>query len=272
MTLRRTNQKSVEETESLKVDASLYEASPIDSSELAESDNLSSMAELANAVANELNQRHIDESMSGISDDDYKSGGIKVTAPVDKKAYKGALTPRDRDDLIKRLQTRSATAEDMGKIDESMILDLPFIKAADFSIPGQYSPVPRDPAIRFRWVNCVNALQSNMQRFLALGFKVAEREDVNEDKTPLADSMISGSQIKQYDVVLMKINVLELMSLYKKNVLDSLFKLDSIQKGGLAAAGQTFSDLVNNDPTARSQYASATYKKGGQSPVSFSQS
>jgi hypothetical protein len=202
--------------------------------------------------------------------------GVTHIPSSDKKAYTGPMSPKQKDELIERLKARTATKEDLAHIDESMILDLPFIKASDFSIPGQYDPKPKDPSIRFRWVNCVNALQSNMQRFLALGFTPATPDDVNQDKTPLADSMIQGTQIKQYDVILMKINVLKLMSLYKKNIQDSAYKLDAATSGdlGRAAAGQAFEDLLGSDPDAMQTGARGALNKyrvaSGREPVTFS--
>jgi hypothetical protein len=244
--------------------------SPIDSSEI-DIDPINPLADLAAKVQEHLRQNIADNSMSSAPREAYETGGVTVTPPSDTKAYQGQLSPRDRDDLIGRMKAGTATKADLANIDESMIMDLPMIQASNFSIPGQYSPKPKDPAIRFRWVNCINALQSNMQRFLALGFVLATPDDVDQIKTPLADSMINGTQIKQYDVVLMKINVLQLMALYKKNVLDSLYKLDSVQRGGVAAASQSFMDDISKDPVARGQLASATYKRGGESPVTFTQ-
>lgn len=213
-----------------------------------------------------------DNAMSAIPLEEYSGPhpGVHVTPSTDNKAYQGPLTQREREDLIQRLQAKTATKADMALIDESMIFDLPFIKASDFSIPGQYDPRPKDPTIRFRWVNCVNALQSNMQRFLALGFIVATPDDVDQVKTPLADTMINGTQIKQYDVVLMKINVLKLMALYKRNMEISANKLDMIRDGGKALAQQSFNDLVGSEPGARAGL-NKTRIASNREPVWFSQ-
>jgi len=235
----------------------------------------STMVDLANAVAEQLKQQKQDKdnTMTSVAPEEYKGPhpGVHVTPSSDRKAYEGSgpLSHREREDLVIRLKTRTATSEDMSRIDESMIFDLPFIKAADFSIPGQYDPKPIDLMIRFRWVNCVNALQSNMQRFLALGFVLATPEDVDQVKTPLADTMIQGTQIRQYDVVLMKIPLLQLMSLYKRNMESSAQKLDMIRDGSLAAAQQTFVDLVGQDPMARSGL-NKTRIASGREPVTFS--
>lgn len=232
------------------------------------------IAAITNAVVDKMKDATTDNAMGAIDPAEYKKHqkGVSHIPSSDKKAYTGPLTPREREDMMDRLRAKQATAEDLANIDESMILDLPYIKASDFSIPGQYDPKPKDPAIRFRWVNCVNALQSNMQRFLALGFVPATPDDVDQEKTPLADSMIQGTQIKQYDVILMKINVMALMSLYKKNIQDSAFKLDSVTSGRMAeaAAGQAFSDLINSEQQngVMNRYRVST----GKEPVTFSRS
>lgn len=219
---------------------------------------------------NILKKQEQDNTMTAVPASEYTgpTPGIHVTASTDNKAYQGPLSHREKEDLINRFKAHTATKEDMALMDESMIFDLSFIKASDFSIPGQYDPKPIDPEIRFRWVNCVNALQSNMQRFLALGFTMATPVDVDQVRTPLAESMIQGNQIKQYDVVLMKIPVLALMSLYKRNMLVSASKLDMVREGGIAAANQTFQDLVGQDPMARSGY-NKVRAASGKEPVTF---
>lgn len=232
---------------------------------------LNNVQSLIDAVKSQINQPD-PNAMSAIDPDEYNKvqPGVTVTPSSDKKAYQGPVTPRQREEIIERLNAGQATDADLERIDESMVMDLPFIKASNYSIPGQYNPKPKDPAIRFRWVNCVNALQSNMQRFLALGFVLATPDDVDQVRTPLGASMIDGTQIKQYDVVLMKINVMQLMALYKKNVLDSLYKLDMATNGrtAIAAAQQTFHDLVDSDPMARSGL-NKTRVASGREPVTF---
>jgi hypothetical protein len=214
-----------------------------------------------------------EEAMGAVDPSEYTKAhpGVTHFPSSDNKAYAGPMNPKQRGELVERLQARTATPEDMALIDESMLMDLPYIKASDFSIPGQYDPKPKDPSIRFRWVNCVNALQSNMQRFLTLGYEPATVDDVDQDKSPLAKNMIDGTQIKQYDVLLMKIPVMQLMALYKKNIMDSAYKLDSVSSGKMAeaAAGQAFNDLVSNESGARSGY-NKVRAASGREPVTFS--
>jgi hypothetical protein len=244
--------------------------SAIDSAETIDFDPVNPLADLATKVQEHLRQNVADNSMSSVPQEAYQTGGVTVTPSTDTKAYTGQLTPRDREDLIGRMKAGSATKADMANIDESMIMDLPMIVASDFSIPGQYDPKPKDPAIRFRWVNFVNWVQGNLQRFIALGFECATPDDVDQVRTPLADIMVQGTQIKQYDVVLMKVNVLKLMALYKRTVLSSLNKLDLVNSGkmGLATAQQTFMDDLSSDPASRGAY-NKTRVATGREPVTF---
>lgn len=198
---------------------------------------------------------------------------VVVTAPKDKKAYGGTspLTERQREDLINRLRAHTATDADMARIDESMIFDLPFIKAADYSITQNFSPLPKDPSVRFRWVNCVNFIQGNMMKLMQDGFEVATIDDVNTDKTPIHSTMIKGTEIHNYDTVLMKISVLKLMSLYRRNMENSLWKLEGAASGkmGEAAAMSEFNNLVSNVEGGRAALQKARISSGGQEPVTF---
>src|SRR5580692_9066359 len=240
---------SIDKTETISSDVTDF--SIVDSNEQSNEQSGQTNQQLLDAInkvvldqENAKRQASNDATMTAVPIDEYTKShaGVTVTPSTDKKAYTGQMTPRQREELMDRLKTRTATAEDMRNIDETMIEDLPYIKASDFSIPGQYDPRPKDPSVRFRWVNCVNALQSNMQRYLALGFVTASPDDVDQEKTPLAETMIQGAQIRQYDVVLMKINVLKLMALYKRNNEVSAYKLDMARTGrtGQAAAEAEF--------------------------------
>lgn len=233
----------------------------------------SSIAALAEAVAKQQKDNQANAAMGGQDPDIYKTPGanVTVTPSKDKKAYTGPLSYEDRKLILERLNARTAMDEDYRRIDESMILDLPFIKAADYSMSTEFNPRPKDPSVRFRWVNFVNFVQGNMMRLIADGFEVASVDDVDLDKTPIHPKMIDGTQIKQYDVVLMKISVLRLMSLYRRNLEAAAFKLDGVTGGrmGEAAANQAFNDLVGHDPALRSGY-NQVRAASGRDPVTFS--
>lgn len=279
MTLKKHNSTADQPTEDSTVDLS---NSLIDSNEptvdAQANIDVQAIIDATLAKVKTVDKKAPSNAMGAVPASEYEKQqpGVTITPTSDEGAYAGLMTPRQREDLLGRLKARTATAADMAMLDESMVIDLPFIKASNFSIPGQYDPKPKDPSIRFRWVNCVNALQSNMQRFLALGFTPATVDDVDQNKTPLGESMIQGTQIKQYDVILMKIPVLQLMALYKRNILDSAYKLDSATSGKMAeaAAGQAFDDLLGSDPDALNTGARQSINKyrvaSGREPVTFS--
>src|SRR5258706_7263818 len=85
-------------------------------------DTLNSIASLADAVSKKIASDKVDNAMSSVPADAYKIGGsTQVTASTDKKAYQGPLNPEERKKLIERLIARTATDDDMRRIDESMI-------------------------------------------------------------------------------------------------------------------------------------------------------
>jgi hypothetical protein len=235
-------------------------------------DTVNALADLAEAVSKKMKQDQADNTMTSVPAEAYTRGGnVQVTPSSDKKAFLGPITPRQREDMIERFRARTATDDDMRRLDESMILDLSFIKTAGYDIQDSFHPIPKDPSIRFRWVNKVNFVQGNMMRLMADGFEAASIDDVDTVKTPIHPKMIDGTQITQYDVVLMKISVLKLMAIYKRNIEVAAFKLDGITSGKMAeaAASQSFNDLIGFEPGGRgtlNKYRQAS----GKEPVTFS--
>jgi hypothetical protein len=223
-------------------------------------------------VAKDAKQHIADTTMTSVPAEAYERGGnVQVTPSTDKKAYLGPLTQRQREEMLDRFKAHTATDDDMRRLDESMIIDLPAIKTASFDLQDSFHPIPKDPSVRFRWVNNVNFVQGNMMRLMHDGFEVASIDDVDTIKTPIHPKMIDGTQIKQYDVVLMKINVLKLMAIYKRNMEIAAFKLDGVTSGNIpgAAAEQSFEHLVGSEPGGRS--ALNKYRiASGREPVTFS--
>lgn len=157
---------------------------------------------------------------------------------------------------------------DLENLDESMIMNMPEIKASSFKIIDVLNPKPKDKSIRFRWANCKNYVAGNLGKYLAIGFQVASIDDVDQKKTPIDPSMIEGSQIKFYDVILLKINVVQLMGLYKRNILRSVDKLTKAKEKGLAEATRQFQAGVSDSPGASAAYNH--YKQAlGKEPVEF---
>jgi len=166
-------------------------------------------------------------------------------------------------------KTRPASAIDLSNIDESMIMNMPQIKAASFEIIDILNPKPKDPAIRFRWANYKNAVAGNLGRLKSLGFEVAHVDDVDMAKSHIDESMIDGTQIKYYDVILMKVGTIRLMSLYKANIIKSVSKLARIKKQGIAEAQRTFAADVESIPGGARAYNRAKQAIGGREPVEF---
>lgn len=172
---------------------------------------------------------------------------------------------------IKKMEKRTAkpaTELDLEHLDESMIMDMPEIKAASFEIIDILNPKFKDKSLRGRWSNFKNAEASNLHRLLSLGFVVAHVDDIDQSKTKLPDNMIDGTQVKYYDVLLLKIPVLRLMSLYKSNIIRSISKLGRMNQKGVAEANRQFMSDINAAGEGKN-YLDAKNRLGGRDPVEF---
>jgi hypothetical protein len=158
---------------------------------------------------------------------------------------------------------------DLSNIDESHIMEMPSIKAASFEIIDILNPKPKDPAIRFKWANYKNAVAGNLGRLKSLGFEVAHIDDVDLSKSHIDPSMIEGTQVKYYDVILLKIGTMRLMSLYKANILKSISKLARMKEKGIKEAENDFKTSVQGVPGASMAYNKMKEALGGKEPVSF---
>jgi len=217
------------------------------------------------------------KNMSVHSEEFYdKQGGfapaIEVTSS--NSGFTGQETKKHLDDLtgkkIKRVGdgVRPAEEVDLANIDESMIMDMPAIKATAFKIIDILDPKPKDKALRFRWANYKNYVGGNLGKYLAIGFQVASLDDIDQKRTPIDPSMVDGTQIKWYDVILLKINVIRLMELYKTNIIKSINKLERTKAKGLAEATRQFQSDISAEPGAARAYNH--YKQAiGHEPVEF---
>lgn len=169
----------------------------------------------------------------------------------------------------RKKEARPATEMDLENLDESMIMDLPQIKAASFELNNFLHLKFKDKSLRGRWANCKNYVQGNLHRFLQLGYTIAEVADIDETQTPVDRSMIDGTQIKYHDVVLLKIGVIRLMELYKAGILKSQDRLVRAREKGLAQAQVEFKNLVNAEPGAARAYSEMSAAHGGKELVSF---
>lgn len=134
---------------------------------------------------------------------------------------------------------------DLATLDESNIMLLPFIEAKAFDIPKLMDIKPKDPALRFRWVNFKNNEGSNYSLFKAMGFENVKPEDIDGE---YAESFLKeDGTIKYYDVIAMKINVLVLMARYKRNIMRSMVQVGQWDKTAIAEAQKTFANNCSND-------------------------
>jgi hypothetical protein len=144
------------------------------------------------------------------------------------------------------MRARPATKLDIAKLDESMIMSMPFIKASDNIIPAILFLKPKDPVMRFHWVNFKNWEGGNYRKYRAYGFVDATAEDVDIDITPIGEDCLQGSGIVWYDVKLMKINVFKLMSLYKRNIMSSLKMVGRFHEQARSMAQKQFDNDIHN--------------------------
>ena len=170
---------------------------------------------------------------------------------------------------VGKQEAKPATEIDLENLDESMIMNLPQIKAASFELNNFLNLKFKDKTLRGRWANCKNYVQGNLHRFLQLGYEVASVQDIDETKTPVDQSMIDGTTIKYHDVILLKINVVRLMELYKAGILKSLDRLTRAKEKGLAEANRQFATDISNTPGAAKAFNDLQAARGGRPPVEF---
>lgn len=164
---------------------------------------------------------------------------------------------------------RPAEPIDLENLDESMIMNMPEIKAVSFELIDMLNPKPKDKSIRFRWTNYKNAVAGNLGRLIALGYKYATPEDIDTTKYTLDPSMIEGTQIRYYDVVLLKINVIRLMQLYKSNIIRSVMKLGRAAERGKNEANRQFASDLASSPQMIARYNQAKMQNNGVEPIEF---
>jgi hypothetical protein len=140
---------------------------------------------------------------------------------------------------------RPATQADLSNLTESDILNLDFIDAKAFDIPAMLQVKPKDGNVRFRWVNFKNYEGGNYAMFKAIGFSNAKPEDVEGE---VSEHLLKeDGTIKWFDVVLMKVPVLHLMGIYKKNIIKALMKVGRWQTEAIAQAKRTLDHEVGSD-------------------------
>jgi len=142
-------------------------------------------------------------------------------------------------------KVRPATAFDLSSITEADVLNLPFIDAKSFDVPAMLQVKPKDGSLRFRWVNYRNYEGGNYAMFKAIGFTNATPEDVEGG---VSDNLLKeDGTVKWFDVILMKVDVLRLMGIYKKNIIRSLEQVGRWQPQAVAQAKRTLENEVGSD-------------------------
>jgi hypothetical protein len=169
---------------------------------------------------------------------DHLMPDVQITPPQSSANQNRAVSTKQ--------SVRPATNIDLASIDESNILDLPFIDAHSFDIPAMLQLSPKDPGTRFRWVNYKNYEGGNYAFFKAIGFSNAAPQDV---KGEVSEHLIKSEDgtIKWFDVMLMKIPVLILMGIYKKNQIRALEMVGRWQPTAIAQARRTLQNEIGSD-------------------------
>lgn len=214
-----------------------------------------------------------------------KQQGFAPAIEVSKKGFTGQetqkqftrtvtsfrdLNDREKAQYFANELAKPATQQDLENLDESMIMEMPQIKADSFDrIIDMLNPKPKDKTIRFKWANCKNFVAGNLGRYLAIGFQVANVNDIDQQRTPTDPSMIVGTEVRYLDVILLKIPVIRLMELYKANVVRSIMKLGRVREKGIAMANKQFSDDLSSIPGASNQYNKIKAGLQGREPVEF---
>jgi hypothetical protein len=168
---------------------------------------------------------------------DHLNPDVQITPPP---------SSADQNNGKSRQTVRPATSFDMASIDESNVLSLDFIDAHSFDVPAMLQVKPKRGDIRFRWVNYKNYEGGNLAMFKAIGFINALPEDVDG---PVSEHLLKSEDgtIKWFDVMLMKIDVLQLMGVYKKNIIKALQMVGRWQPQAIAQAKRTLENEVGSD-------------------------
>lgn len=176
-----------------------------------------------------------------------------------KQAEGGEATQRRGNGTI---VSKAANEIDLDKLDESTLLKYPII-AKSLADSAMVVIKPKSNTVVLRWVyfnlGLVRGTQdkvsaTNVGRYKFMGFEFATVADIEGGEDALVEGIIDdGGKIINYDTVLMKVDKLRLMGHYKKNLLDSISKVD----GALGRAVKSAQGEVQQ--TSEYQKAMATH-------------
>lgn len=220
---------------------------------------------------NAIELEDLNETIAAFSDpDDQRIKETGQTTGLQEPHREAGLSPAvEHIKAPARQAVRPATMDDLENLDESMIMNMPEIKAVSFELIDMLNPKFKDKTIRGRWANCKNNVAGNLGKYLSIGFSYATPDDIDTTRYKLDPSMIEGNTIKYYDVVLLKINVLRLMQLYKTNIVRSINKMGNAAVRGKNEAKRQFSADLASIPGASNRYSEAKQALGGAEPIEF---
>jgi hypothetical protein len=204
----------------------------------------------------------------GFKDDRDISSPVPKGNGVSRKQTSN-IDPNKTKFLIPSDGVRPATEVDIENLDESHIANMPEIKAATFEIIDMLNLKPKDKTIRFRWANFKNYVAGNLSRYFSLGYSIASIDDVDIQRTPVDPSMIEGTQVKYYDIVLIKIPVIRLMELYKANIVKAANRLIKSRERGIREAQRAFVNEVQQSGKLQGGYNKMREQMQGEEPVVF---
>ena len=143
-------------------------------------------------------------------------------------------------------KARPAEQIDLANLDESNVMQIPFLETKDFDLPKIMDVHPKDKSLRFRWANFKNMEGAQYATLCAMGFTNCVPQDCVEED--LMKSLVKeDGAIKYFDVVLVKINVLLLMARYKRNIMKAMNQVARWDQAAMREAENTFRNSVSQD-------------------------
>jgi hypothetical protein len=173
------------------------------------------------------------------------------------------------------VKSRTLSEADLERLDETTLMDYP-IEARSLGDDASQLIKPVDSSKALRWVYFNNGMTPNgrdkvtamnVGRYKKWGFEFCRVEDIVGGEDALVDSIIDdGGKIINYDTVLMKIDKIRLMGHYKKNLLNSMDKVDNAlgravrSAEGELAQTSAYSKAMATHPGAKIEFFSPAEK------------
>lgn len=174
-----------------------------------------------------------------------------------------------------KIESRTLSSEDLENLNETTLMDFP-ITAKSLNDDASQVLKPKDSSKALRWVYWNNGLIANSKdktsavnvgRYKRWGFEFAAVEDIQGGEDALVEGIIDdGGKIINYDTVLMIVDKIRLMSHYKKNLINSMDKVNNaLGRAKKAAEGEVasstaYSRTMATHPQAKIEFFSTTDK------------